>query len=55
MKEEKITYKDKSGCKIFAIFFEDKVQYKKEESRISKVVTYSKFLQIVNKNGWVKN
>lgn len=55
MKEEKVTYKDKSGKLIHAIFFDNKVQYKKEDSRYTRVVTYPMFLQIINKLGWIKN
>jgi hypothetical protein len=54
MKEETITYKDSKGCIIVAIFFDDKVQYKKEDAKYTKVVTYKKFLSILNNMRWVQ-
>ncbi len=47
-------YKDSKGCLITATFFDDRVQYKKEDARCYRVVTYKKFLSILNKMGWVK-
>jgi|LakMenE18May11ns_1017448.scaffolds.fasta_scaffold6049923_1 hypothetical protein len=54
MKEKTAKYIDKTGCEIVAEFFDDKVQYKKENLKYKKVVTYKKFLAIVNKFGWSK-
>lgn len=54
MKENIITYKDNKGCEIVAEFFDDKVQYKKDDSRCKRVVSYKKFLLLINKFGWVK-
>lgn len=55
MTKETITkYKDLKGCLITAIFFDNKVQYKKESTKYTKVVTYKKFLSTLNKMGWVK-
>lgn len=54
MKDITINYIDKKGREIVAEFFDDKVQYKKENLKYKKVVTYKKFLEIVNKFGWSK-
>lgn len=53
-KETTTQYKDSTGCLITAIFFDDRVQYKKENSKYAKVVTYKKFLSILNNMRWVK-
>jgi len=54
MKETIEKYKDHKGLIITTIFFDDRVQYKKEDSKYTKVVSYKKFLSIINKMGWVK-